>query len=44
MENKPLARGLFYSVKIGNYIPEQFYIIVAELLAEVYKKKSWVRL
>jgi flagellar biosynthetic protein FlhB len=38
MENKPLARGLFYSVKIGSYIPEQFYIIVAELLAEVYKK------
>jgi len=44
MENKPLARGLFYSVKIGSYIPEQFYIIVAELLAEVYRKKNRVGL
>jgi len=44
IENKPLARGLYYSVKIGAYIPEQFYIVVAELLAEVYKKKSTVRL
>ena len=39
-ENKPLAQALFYSVKVGNSIPEKFYLIVAELLAQVYKKKN----
>jgi flagellar biosynthesis protein FlhB len=40
VENKPLARGLFYGVKIGGYIPEKFYVVVAELLAQVYKQKK----
>ena len=40
MENKPLARALFYAVKVGDYIPEQFYFIVAELLAEVYRQRN----
>jgi len=40
VENKVLARSLFHSVKIGAFIPEHFYVIVAELLAEVYKKKK----
>jgi flagellar biosynthesis protein FlhB len=40
MENKPLARGLYYSVKIGDFVPENFYMIVAELLAQVYKQKK----
>jgi len=44
IENKPLARGLYYSVKIGAYIPEQFYVVVAELLAEVYRRKNVVRM
>ncbi len=44
IENKPLARGLYYAVKIGSYIPEDFYVIVAELLAEVYKRKGRTRL
>jgi flagellar biosynthesis protein FlhB len=39
-ENKPLAQALFYSVKIGSSIPEKFYMIVAELLAQVYRKKN----
>ncbi len=39
-ENKPLAQALFYSVKVGHYIPEKFYLIVAELLAQVFKKKN----
>lgn len=39
VENKPLAQGLFFAVKIGDYIPEKFYLIVAELLAQVYRKK-----
>jgi flagellar biosynthesis protein FlhB len=40
LENKPVARGLFYAVKVGDYIPEKFYMIVAELLAQVYKRKN----
>ncbi len=44
VENKPLARGLFYGVKIGDYIPEKFYVVVAELLAQVYRRKKRVGL
>jgi flagellar biosynthetic protein FlhB len=29
VENKPVARGLFYGVKLGGYIPEKFYLVVA---------------
>jgi len=43
IENKPLAQGLFYAVNIGDYIPEKFYLIVAELLAEVYRRKGRIR-
>jgi flagellar biosynthesis protein FlhB len=44
IENKPVARGLFYAVKVGDYIPETFYLIVAELLAQVYRKRNRVTL
>jgi flagellar biosynthesis protein FlhB len=44
IENKPVARGLFYAVKVGDYIPEKFYMIVAELLAQVYKQRNRVAL
>jgi flagellar biosynthetic protein FlhB len=44
IENKPIARALFYAVKVGDYIPEQFYVIVAELLAAVYRQRNRVRL
>jgi flagellar biosynthetic protein FlhB len=44
IENKPVARGLFYAVKVGDYIPEKFYVIVAELLAQVYRKRNRVAL
>lgn len=44
VENKPVARGLFYGVKLGGYIPEKFYLVVAELLAQVYKQKKRVGL
>jgi flagellar biosynthetic protein FlhB len=40
LENKPVARGLFYAVNVGDYIPEKFYVIVAELLTQVYKRKK----
>jgi flagellar biosynthetic protein FlhB len=42
VENKPVARGLFYGVKLGGYIPEKFYLVVAELLAQVFKQKKRV--
>ena len=42
VENKPVARALFYAVKVGDYVPEKFYHIVAELLARVYKQRRRV--
>jgi flagellar biosynthetic protein FlhB len=44
IENKPLAQGLFHAINIGDFIPENFYLIVAELLAEVYRRKGRLRL
>jgi flagellar biosynthetic protein FlhB len=44
IENKPLAQGLFHAVNIGDFIPETFYLIVAELLAEIYRRKGRLRL
>jgi flagellar biosynthesis protein FlhB len=44
IENKPLAQGLYYAVNIGDFIPETFYLIVAELLAEVYRRRGRLRL
>lgn len=44
VENKPLAQALFYSVKVGQFIPEKFYVVVAELLAYVYKQKNRIGL
>lgn len=40
VENKPLARELYASVKIGRAIPEHLYHAVAEVLAFVYKIKK----
>lgn len=39
-ENKPLARGLYESVDINDYIPAELYKAVAELMAWVYSKKK----
>ena len=39
IENRPLARGLYKSVKTGRMIPAEFYKAVAELLAFVYLLK-----
>lgn len=36
VENKPLARMLYYNVDIGNQIPPELYQMVAEVLAYVY--------
>ncbi|MDD3845996.1 MAG: flagellar biosynthesis protein FlhB [Syntrophorhabdaceae bacterium] len=40
VENKPLAQGLYHAVNVGDYIPEKFYLIVAELLAGIFKRKG----
>ncbi len=37
VENKPLARMLYYNVELGNVIPPELYKAVADILAYVYK-------
>ena len=37
MENRPLARTLYREVEIGDEIPEQYYEVLATILAEVYR-------
>jgi flagellar biosynthetic protein FlhB len=43
-ENRPLARALYKSVKVGSEIPNEFYQAVAEILAFVYNLKKRERL
>ena len=40
VENVPLARTLYKTVKIGQYIPRNLYHAVAEVLAYVYKIRN----
>ena len=40
IENKPLARGLHKVVKVGQYVPDEFYKVVAEVLAYVYRLRK----
>ncbi|MCK5201318.1 MAG: flagellar type III secretion system protein FlhB, partial [Spirochaetales bacterium] len=37
IENKPLARGLYAEVEIGEIIPEKYYQVMAVVFAEVYQ-------
>ncbi len=39
VENKPLARMLYFNVELGDEIPQELYQAVAEVLAYVYKLK-----
>jgi len=39
-ENPELARALYSSCDIGDYIPEEFYKVVAKILARVYRSRS----
>jgi flagellar biosynthetic protein FlhB len=39
VENVPLARGLYKTAQIGEYVPRNLYKAVAEVLAFVYKLK-----
>lgn len=40
VENKPLARMLYYNVEVGDEIPAELYQMTAEILAYVYKLKG----
>lgn len=40
VENKPLARALYYSVDLGAQIPPELFSIVAEILAVIYNKRN----
>lgn len=40
VENKPLARTLYYTVEIGDEIPPELYQTVAEVIAFVYNLKN----
>ena len=40
MEDKPLARGLYKAVEIGEEIPLEFFQAVAEILAHVYSVRN----
>lgn len=42
VENKPLARMLYYNVDLNNEIPVELYQMVADVLAYVYKIKNKV--
>ena len=42
VENRQLARSLYEQVEIGAMIPEQFFQVVAEILAHVYRLKQKV--
>ncbi len=39
VENKPLARAMFKTLKIGQVIPRELYTAVAEVLSYVYRLK-----
>jgi len=43
MENKPLARALYEQVDIGDNVPEELFIAVAEVLAYIYRLKGKIK-
>jgi flagellar biosynthetic protein FlhB len=43
IENKPLARTIFKTLKIGQVIPRELFVAVAEVLSYVYRLRKRVR-
>ncbi|MGI2328537.1 flagellar biosynthesis protein FlhB [Planococcus sp. YIM B11945] len=43
MENKPLARALYAQVEVGDYVPEDLFLAVAEVLAYIYRLKGKIK-
>jgi len=41
VQSPPLARALFYTVKVGGEVPQGLYVAVAQVLAYVYQLKSY---
>ena len=39
VENRPLARALYAAVQVGDFVPQELYRAVAEVLAYVYRLK-----
>jgi flagellar biosynthetic protein FlhB len=39
-ENPELARALYESCEVGDFIPEEFYRAVAKILAKIYRRKK----
>ena len=37
IENKPLARTIFKTLKIGQVVPRELFVAVAEVLSYVYR-------
>ncbi len=40
VEDPPLARSLYSSCDIGDFIPESLYVAVAKILAKIYKQQG----
>lgn len=40
VEDKPLAQALFKAAEIGDVIPQEFFVAVAQILAEIYRAKK----
>jgi flagellar biosynthetic protein FlhB len=40
VENKPLARAIFKTLKVGQMVPRELYTAVAEVLSYVYRLKN----
>ena len=40
IENKPFARALFAEVELGDVIPEKYYEVMAQILAQVYRMQG----
>ncbi|MEO2068767.1 MAG: flagellar biosynthesis protein FlhB [Desulfurobacteriaceae bacterium] len=41
-ENPELARALYESCEIGDYIPEKFYKAIAKILAAIYRRRKFL--
>ncbi|RYZ70171.1 MAG: flagellar biosynthesis protein FlhB, partial [Proteobacteria bacterium] len=44
MENKPLARTMYKTMKIGQVIPRELFTAIAQVLSYVYKLKRRTKL
>ncbi len=40
IENKPLARELYFNVEVGKYIPEKLFFVISRILGAIYSMKQ----